>query len=141
MTTNVLSDKLGRRIVPRKGTPRQATIRQMTDVEAAWMGAMLEGEGSVMLLPHHSSRKPFVRAVITNTDPEIMSACLRLTNAGRVNRGQDNRSSLVRETKICFAWAIQAWNDVMSFLQQVRPYSMKAQQLFTILSNKYGAPV
>ena len=102
--------------------------RQMSVVEAAWIGAMLEAEGCCIWYDNNGSRT--VRATIVNTDPEIMSACLRLTQTGRV-------TGLLRERhRLCFHWNLNPWNSVQSFLGQVAPYSMKAQVALKEMDNR-----
>ncbi|MCH8120371.1 MAG: hypothetical protein IIC00_11665 [Planctomycetes bacterium] len=49
-------------------------IRRMSEAEAAWVGAFIEGEGSV---------SPVYIEVI-NSDVEIISALIRATRVGRV---------------------------------------------------------
>ena len=118
--------------------------RTMTDVEAAWMGAMVEGEGHYFLHPPDSkSRNVGLRigVAVTNTDPEIMSACLRLTQTGKVDYKGFANSRIATARKPCYRWAIQAWTDTLNVLRQLRPYSMKAQAALNEIGAFYGAPV
>ena len=109
----------------------------MTDAEAAWMGAIFEGEGSVVveMYPARSGSThllPRIRVTVNNSDPEVLSACLRLTRAGRVTyRRAATEKGPIRSTRPQFVWAVQAINAALDFLRQVSPYSWKAQSAVT----------
>ena len=106
---------------------RPSDVRVMSDVEAAWMGAIFEGEGSGIVgdypsgVGHYPTRK--ITAVVANTDPEVLSACLRFTGSGRVYG-----KPAVPGHRPAFAWTIQKRNSALDFLHQIAPYSWKAQR-------------
>ena len=110
------------------------------------MGALLEGEGHVTILEPKEMQTniaPTCHAVVTNTDPEIISACLRVTGAGHVLPHTGGVSNLLygRETKQAYRWMLQAWSEAVGFLQRVEPYSMKAQKALDRLGMLiFGAP-
>lgn len=116
-------------------------LRQMSIVETAWMGAMVEADGHVTIVRSLGKNHvmPSVHVAVTNADPEIMSACLRVTGTGSVFRKKPPTN--LRETKPCYRWNIQAWLDALGFLRRIRPYSMKAQQALNDLGSLFGAPV
>ena len=106
------------------------------------MGAMIEADGHYWISAQLGPRNvtPSVHVGVTNTDPEVMSACLRVTGAGKV-RPHDSGLSKLTSTKPCFRWYVQAWLDTLGLLQRIRPYSMKAQTALTKIGALYGAPV
>lgn len=90
--------------------------------EQAWIGAMIEAEGSVS--------KPYGphlqwRIGVGNTDLEIISALLRVTGVGTIHLQPP--SKLGRKT--CWTWQVQAANDVAAIVKQCAPYSMKLRRI------------
>lgn len=118
---------------PRKYGKRQpATARDMSEVERAWVGAMLEGEGSTFIHPdYRDSRPSFTPHIgIGNTEIEVISAIVRATGLGGVS-SREKGSSL--GSKRMWVWQTNAWNDVLALLPQLLPYSTKAQKLWAVL--------
>ena len=90
-------------------------VRTLSDVEAAYVGAMLDGEG-------HIGREPHI--YVTNTNVEIIATLLRAIGLGRVtpgSMGPQNRLQVWR-------YALTRINDVFALLPQIVSYSMKAQE-------------
>ena len=104
---------------------RPSRINTMTGIEAAWVGAIIEGEGSVM--EKHGSLRPRWRVMVANTDPEIMSALLRLTGSGSICCTVDRKGTL--GTKPVYRWELAAVEDVLHLVRQCSPYSMKLQRV------------
>lgn len=103
----------------------KSRVRQMSEVEAAWVGAIIEGEGYVVVAPKHSKHK--AKMGVVNTDPEVLSALLRLTGAGSV--GQVGRSRSKWSKKMCFTWQVQRWREVQDLARLCSPYCMKLQKV------------
>lgn len=101
----------------------------MTTVEAAWVGAMIEAEGSVVIrtstAPGRSGYHE-LKVVVGNTDPEIISALLRLVGAGTVCVKTFSKQW---QRKMCFSWQVQAREDVREIARQCAPFSMKLQKV------------
>lgn len=91
----------------------------MTAVEAAWVGAMVEAEGSVVLNPRYQ------RVDVINTDPEILSAMLRATGAGTVIF-KPNSNPRYRPG---FYWTLCRRLEIRELVRQCSGYSMKLQRL------------
>lgn len=102
---------------------RPCQVREMSIDERAWVGAMIEAEGSVGK-PYGQYRQ--WRITVVNTDPEILSALLRATGVGIV--GLKTRAKQWQR-KPCFGWSVQAQLDVAGIVNQCAPYSMKLQQV------------
>lgn len=97
-------------------------VREMSDVQAAWVGAIIEAEGSVVFTPRTSLH--YARIQVSNTDVEIISALMRTTGVGSVCLLQQSKLG----TKDCWCWAVQARNDIQSLVRQCSLYAMKLQR-------------
>lgn len=97
----------------------------MRDVEAAWVAAMIEAEGSVVVAPPHSLHR--AKITLINADAEVLSALLRLTGTGSCYAASMGRMKLSR--KPLFVWSVQAWHDIIDLVHQCAPYSMKLQRI------------
>jgi hypothetical protein len=97
------------------------SARVLTPAEAAWFGAMIEGEGSITQQPR------YVKLRVTNTDPEVAATLLRVSQAGTVWSKRSQRDSgLVR--KPCFDWEVNAYADLRALLHQVIPFLTSKQE-------------
>ena len=91
--------------------------KEMAAVEAAYVGAMLDAEGSV-------SFKGFCASfTICNTEIELISAILRATGTGGVyyKAAKDH-------VKEAWTWAAGRRNTLDNLAVQLAPYSLKAQK-------------
>ncbi len=98
---------------------RASLVRQMTSVEAAWVGAMLEGEGSIAL-PYGSNRIGIV--TIYNTEVETIATCLRLVGDGGVQFRRPRPSPKYDSKKPQWMWVLSGQLPIRDFLRQVVPY-------------------
>ena len=96
---------------------------QMAEIERAYLGAWLDSDGCV------AHRHGAIWAItLSNTEVEHIATALRLTQAGSVSftpyrpKNQYGKKTLWR-------WSLQRRAEVADFLQQVRPYSIKAQRV------------
>jgi len=91
----------------------------MSDVEQAWVGALIEGEGCVR--KHSNKGETFHwRIVVANTSAEILSALVRAT-------GIANIYLTANPGKPCFQWQVYRQADVADLVRQCSPYSEKCQ--------------
>ena len=116
----------------------KSRVREMTAVESAWIGAMIEAEGSVLWKKARPNRRGvvFARHIITlvNTDVEIISALLRTTNCGSVFRNWAREwHKGFRPTKPIYVWHVARRREVEDIARQCAPYSMKLQTLILSL--------
>lgn len=93
-------------------------IKEMSPVEAAWVGAIIEGEGHAL-----KGNTPSGSIRVTNTDVEIISALLRVTGVGNVYLKPE------KVNKDCWVWDVSASADVLSLAEQIAPYSVKARSI------------
>lgn len=101
---------------------RPSRVRQMTPVEAAWVGAMVEGEGSLYL--HKASRN--FHLAVGNTEVETISTLLRFTNDGTVYCQRPAEKNVRR--KILWIWSVTAQEAITDILRQVIPYLTGKQE-------------
>ena len=102
---------------------RPCQVREMSDAEAAWVGAIIDAEGWVLIQPIYKVNA--VRISVGNTEPEIISGLLRATGVGTVCHHKRSKPHHLP----MFQWTANAWNDVMAIAKRCAPYSMKAQKV------------
>ena len=110
----------------RYGTPtrRKATsLRLMSEVEAAYVGALVDGEGCIRNQDVHSrGGGRSVSVVVGNTELELISALLRITGIGVVCKDKPQLGRLP-----FWRWGVYAIEDTKSLLRRIAAYSLKAQ--------------
>ena len=99
-------------------------MKYLSDVCAAWLGAMIEAEGSAYV--RETPGRPAASIQFCNTDPELISVALRLTQIGTVQQ-KFHSSPLSR--KLILWWRVECWLDALAHAQQLAPYSPKVQTL------------
>lgn len=95
---------------------RLSQVRLLADVEAAWFGAMLDGEGCVHIA------KRGVTLDIGNTEVELIATALRVAGTGSILKRRGTN-------KPFWVWWLGRQNDVADLLHQLAPYSIKAQEV------------
>lgn len=103
--------------------PRARRLAELTEVQAAWIGAVIDCEGSLI----RTQLPGFVQIgyQVSNTDPEIMSALLRVTHAGSISTQEYPRNG----HKLCLRWRIVNMTDVAALTSRILAYSFKAQTM------------
>ncbi len=103
----------------------------MTAVEAAWVGAMVEGEGGIYCYPQHDYQP---RVAVSNTSVETLSTVLRLVGDGGISF-----NSGARQGKGVWQWHLAAVNSVVDLLPQIIPYlTDKRERAEEVLQMKFG---
>ena len=92
--------------------------REMSSVEAAYVGAMLDGEGTV------SIRKRSASFSIGNSELELISAFLRATGCGGIYYSPVKEGANLPG----WAWAVGSRLTLESLAIQLAAYSIKAQK-------------
>ena len=110
----------------RRGLP--STVRYMPDAQAAWVGAMVEGEGTIEI------GKRAVRVSVINTDVEIISALLRFVGDGYV------RLQSLGVNRPVWVWSLGRFESLCALSPQIAPYmSHKGDRLLAALAAKVYA--
>ncbi len=107
----------------KKWNRRPSRMKEITEVEAAWIGSMIEGEGSALM--RHTEWYDHPMVVVVNTDPEIHSVFLRILGMGSIFYKKPEKIS----HKPCFVWNCTRYNEVVDLLKACKKYSMKLQRL------------
>ncbi len=94
---------------------KTSTAREMSAVEAAWVGAMVEGEGHVSPRLHGKSSINFR---VSNTSVEVISTLLRFTGVGRVYFQSLNPG----RWRPVWLWTLTRMADVEAVGRQIRPF-------------------
>ena len=110
----------GTRTDGRKPNLRPSRVLLLSAVAAAWIGAMIEAEGSVTISP--LSSRHLLRISVVNSDPEIISVLLRHIGTGSV-------STKHGANKLCYVWSVQRQREVQEIARQCQQYSMKLQKV------------
>ena len=98
-------------------------LPRMTLEQAAYLGGLVDGDGSIW---QHRRGGWFIS--VGNNDPELISACLRFTQAGSVSTG-------IRRNKLHMIWMLGRQEEVLYFAQQLLPYSAKVHDKIRRLEN------
>ena len=96
-------------------------VRTMSGIEAAWVGAILDGEGC--LVKDLREDRNYMRWTVGNTEPELISTLLRATGVGTVLSPKQKKS----HHRPFFVWNVSRRNEVLDIARQCVPYSLKAQ--------------
>lgn len=103
------------------------TVRNLTECQSAWVGAMIEGEGSVTQVKD-SNR---IKISVYNTDVEIISTLLRFVGEGRIS--VDKRSS---KNKLCWHWSMHKKISIVKLAKQITPWmTFKGDKLRSLIKN------
>ncbi len=95
------------------------SIRNMTAAEAAYIGAMLDAEGNTP-----TRENGWGSIVIDISEPEVISALLRASGVGNVYGYWPTNGN-----KLMMKWQVARQADLQIILEQIAPYSVKAQHL------------
>ncbi len=98
---------------------RLSRVREMTSVEAAWVGAMLEGEGSIA--PPYRGQCSGIMTIYS-TEVETIATCLRLVGDGGVQFRLPRPTPERKSHKPQWMWVLTGVLPVQDFLRQVVPY-------------------
>lgn len=113
---------LGGRSDGKRGNWQPRSLRDMTVDQAAYVGAMIEAEGSVTIASPTCKSK--ARVTVVNTDLEVISALVRATGAGSVHLSHARTAQ-----KPVWVWWLSRWNDVQPLVAQCAAYSTKLQRV------------
>ena len=102
-----------------KGYRMPSRLRNVSEVEAAYLGALLDGEGCITNTSggHRQLR-------VGNTDLELISACLRATGIGNVSLQKPRELQKLN----LWRWEVGRAQEVEDLCHRLALYSFKAQR-------------
>ena len=100
--------------------PRPSRVRKMTVVEAAWVGAMLEGEGCIRTYRRTTNRGTHWHPEVTigSTEVETIATILRLVGDG----GVYFRPRVTPTRRPMWVWTLGAQAALHDLLSQVMEF-------------------
>lgn len=93
-----------------------SSVRDMTEIELAWLAGWLEGEGSFILQHNHGMRYPRVSA--SSTDRDVLEYILAITGVGTLY----DRPKRFEHYKDQWAWMVYRKNDAVDLMTRLAPY-------------------
>lgn len=100
-----------------RGKPRTTIAdRVLTVAEAAYIAAMIDGEGTISIRGART-----VRIAVINTDEALIAFLCSFGGAAGVR-------ALIPNRRQCFAWTVGHRHDVQWLLSQVEPYMIVKRQ-------------
>lgn len=114
-----MNQKAGR---PRE--PVSSSLRVMSEIEAAYVSALIDTDGCVSC-----DGGRYWRIEFTNTEVELIATILRLTGVGRVYHRN-------RQGNACWDWGVYRISDVIALMKQLQPFSLKIQRVLEKVNAK-----
>jgi len=104
-----------------------ATVASLTEVQAAYLAGLVDGEGSILIAKAREGRNTW-RLTISSTYRPVLEWCLLTIGAGSIVRA--NRYNPKHAT--AYWWQCYSWN-AKAVLEQLLPYMLikreKAKQM------------
>lgn len=104
----------------------QEKVRTMSEPERAWVGAFIDGEGSL-----YQETRGYNRLSGCNTEVELISTLIRATGVGKVYLQPQIGLPL-------WVWRVNRLHQIQEIARQIKPYCLKAQKWLAncAISNK-----
>lgn len=101
---------------------RPCTVRDMSDAEAAWVGAMIEGEGNFVHQPAGKNGRLShgAEVLVHNTEVETVATCLRLVGDGTINVVLPRAHRMA--TMPLWRWRTAKHRSMRKLLPQIIPF-------------------
>ena len=121
-----------------KAQPR--TARELSPIEAAWLGAMIEGEGSFGAydygkLTHYPGT--YLSLSVANTEVETIATVLRLAGCGGVTVTHRVTRYHQDHHKPNWTWQERRRANVIALLRQIAPFLTGKQERALAFVRKY----
>lgn len=95
-------------------------LRDMTDVEAAWLAGLLEGEGSFVSLVRRGV--PRIRVSMVSVDRDVIDRVIEVT--GIPTRTESKRP----ERQRCYHWTCDRRYDAVALIEWLYPFMGERRQ-------------
>lgn len=99
---------------------RARRLREMSDVEAAWLAGLLEGEGSFISLIRRGV--PRVRVSMVSTDQDVIERVMAITGVPTGTQSQRP------DRKRCYHWHCDRRRDVEALIERLYPLMGERRQ-------------
>ena len=93
------------------------TVRALSDVDAAYIAGLIDGEGSVTLTHRHANERRQLVVSIANTEHCLLSFVIAAVGAGKITRKRT--TSALHRPSFCYSIANR---QALDLLQQIRPF-------------------
>lgn len=104
---------------------RERRCRELSTIEAAWIGGLFEGEGCIT--PHQvRNGRTTWELSLSSTDVETISTLLRVTGTGTIT--YKTVESMAIATKPQLRWTINGANDIKALLPQIIPFLLSKRE-------------
>ncbi len=118
----------------RLGRAHASNVRQLSDVEAAWIAAMIDAAGTISWT-QRSGKNRLLQVAVSNTSEEIISTCLRLVGDG-VSGGRPGTEGILP----VWVWHLANGESLKDLLPRIIPYLAskrdKAEEVLAYLNGR-----
>ena len=118
--------------------PKASRVRHMLPVEAAWVGALLEGEGSLRLSLNRKYGNSYPQLVVGVTDIETIATLFRLIGDGTIYYRAAGHQLRFPNAKPIWVWQLSNSPSVLALLPQVYPYLTSKRTNAELILKHYG---
>src|SRR3990167_2254942 len=94
-----------------------SSLREMTEVEAAWVGATIEAEGTIS---RRTQKPQIIEIRVGSSSVETIATLLRLRGVGTVYLHSSAASPLTKKT--IWDWVVFRKLDSLALISAVSPY-------------------
>ena len=101
----------------RLGAAHASCVRQLSYEEAAWMGAMIDADGTLSWTKR-SDKNTLYQVAVGNTEVEIVATCIRLVGDGGVSGGKPGTLGILP----VWVWHLANQESLLELLPQIIPY-------------------
>jgi hypothetical protein len=111
------------------GETEPSRLPRFHPVVASYLGAWIDSDGCIT---QNKNRKvPFLIVHIGSTEVEHIATFLRLTHAGSVGLYPPSKTRYqpIEDQTPFWRWSLQRRAEVRDFIEQIKPYSIKAQKV------------
>ena len=120
-------------------------MKKLNDIESAWLGALIEGEGSIQLCRNRRNYGQKVyyypQIAISNTEVETIATCLRFCGEGNVFLRKAYHSEF-NARKLQWVFSMAGWKRCIPVLESIAPYlTGKQDRALGILEQNKNRPL
>ena len=115
------------------GKIKYKKVKKLKPEEAAYLGGLIDGEGTVTLSNVHINKTRYIVITISNTDYNLLKQVLKTVGAGKIT----NKKTYKKWHKPSYAFQIYS-RQALDVLSQITPYLQTyKKQRAELALNKY----